>query len=154
MPSKISVKRSTIVEGTDVFLTNLIVMADGTNLVLGDIAGSTFEVCVFDVSGAGEGRTPNTAIYTNTAVDFLTGGPNGNACVFDTLQTTYWDGAGGDGYNFVFQLRYDAAGTTGPYLRAGHTYHVKFTLGADSGSADFGTLRWMHILDVMPGDPT
>jgi hypothetical protein len=155
MPSKISVKRSTVVEGNDVFLTNLIVMADGTNLILGDLAGDTFEVRVFDVSGAGEGRTPNTSIYTDATVNKESGGPAGGACIFDTLQTTYWDGAGGDGYNFVYQLRWDSASSTGPYLRAGHTYHVKFTMDCDStGSADFGVVRWTHILDVMPGDPT
>lgn len=155
MPSNISVKRTTVSEGNDVVITNRVVMADGTYLILGDLAGDVFSVRVFDVSGSGEGRAPNTAIFTDTAVNKETGGPAGGACIFDTLQTTYWDGADGTGYNFLYQLRWDAAGSTGPYLRAGHTYHVKFEADCDStGTPDFGVVRWMHILDVQPGDPT
>ena len=120
MPSRISVKRTTVSEGNDVVLSNRIVMADGTNLILADLAGDVFSVRVFDMSGAGEGRTPNTSIYSDTAINKTTGGPEGGACIFDTLQTTYWDGEDGTGYNFVYQLRWDSTGSSGPYLRAGH----------------------------------
>ena len=155
MPRNISVTRTSVVEGNDVVLTNRIVMADGTNFVLADVVSTTFSVRVFDLSGAGEGRTPNTAIYTDTAVNKTSGGPTGGACIFDTLQTTYWDGEDGTGYNFAYQLKWDSTGSTGPYMRAGHTYSVQFEADCDAaGAPDFGIMRWKHILDVRPGDPT
>jgi len=130
-------------------------MADGTPLLVGDILDGSLAVRVFDVSGAGEGRTPNALIYSDTSIDKESGGPTGGACVFDTYQTTYWDGRDGTGYNFVYVLKWDSSGSTGPYLRAGHTYHVRFELDGDqTGAADFGVVRWSHILDIDPGDPS
>lgn len=149
-----TVVTSNVREGNDIVLTNRIVMADGDALQLVNLAGD-ISVRVFDMSAAGEGRTPNTAIFTKTDIDKHTGGPDDGACVFNTYQTKYWDGKGGTGYNFAYQIEWDSAGTTGPYLRAGHTYHVKFEFDGDNtGTDDFGIVRWMHVLKMAPGDPS
>ncbi len=149
MPRATVTPRSQVTEGNDVFLTHRIVTADGTNLVQADLSG-TITVRVFDKAQGGEGRDPNTAVFTKTDISKTTGGPGGGASVLDTLATTYWDGQDGTGYNFVYQLIYDTAASTGPYPRAGHVYLVQF----EAATSSFGTVRWKTILDVSPSDPS
>lgn len=142
MPRAIVTVHSDVEEGNDVFLTNRIVMADNTQLVQSDVNGN-ITVNVYPISGAGEGRVQTTSIFTKADI-------SKTAVIFDTYQTTYWDGKDATGYNFLYQLQYDATGAAGPYLRGGHSYAVEFSCRADLAT-DFGTMRWKHILHVRPG---
>lgn len=152
MPRSIVTVRSRVKEGNHVYLTNRIIMADGTQLVQSDVgSGSSIEVRVYDISGGGEGRRPDASIFTKTDIGVTTGGPGGGAAILDTYATTYWDGKDSTGYNFIYKLEWDSAGATGPYLRGGHTYLVEFRVDCDEGDT-FGIVRWTHILDVEPSD--
>lgn len=141
MPSRIVVTRGSILEGSDAWLTARVLTADDTALVTGDITG-TITVKVFDVTSGGEGRRPDQSIFTKT--DIAVAGT-----VLNAYATTYWAGKDSTGYNFVYPLRYDTAGTTGPYLRGGHTYLVEFSMDT-TAATDFGTTRIHFRLYVEP----
>jgi len=141
MPSRIVVTKATVLEGSDAFLAARLLTADDTQLVTTDITG-TISVYVYDISDGGQGRRPDQSIFTKT--DIVVAGT-----VLNTYATTYWAGKDGTGYNFVYPLRYDAAGTTGPYLRGGHVYLIEFNADA-TAATDFGTMRWFFILTVTP----
>lgn len=147
MPRAIVTTHSNVYEGNDVFLTDRIIMADGTQLELADLdISDNITVAVYPMSGAGEGRVQGTSIFTKTDIDKNTGGPGGGQAIWDTYQTTYWDGRDNTGYNFVYQLQYDAAGSDGPRLRGGHNYRVEFSFR----TTNFGTVRWAHTLYIIP----
>ena len=148
MPSTIVIPRAQALEGSDVFIAHRLVKADGTNVTQADIT-STISVRVFDRSGAGEGRAPDTPIYTDTTISKTTGGPGGGAAILDALATTYWDGQDSEGYNFIYRLQWDSSGSAGPYLRAGHRYYVAF----EADVSGEGTMRWAMHLTILPGDP-
>lgn len=141
MPSKILVTKGSVLEGTDAWLSARVLTADDTALVTGDCA-STMSVYVYDITDGGEGRRPDQAIFSKTDITTST-------VLSDTYLTTYWAGKDGTGYNTVYQLQYDAAGTVGPYLRGAHTYLVEFVVDASTGT-DFGNVRWHFMLYVEP----
>lgn len=141
MPSQLVVVRKTILEGHDAVLTARILTADDTALQQTDIE-STITLNVYDVTAGGKGRRPDSAIFTKTDIST-------DSAVSNTYATTYWAGKDGTGYNFVYFLRHDTAGTTGPYLRGGHKYLVEFSADGTTGT-DFGTIRWYFILQVEP----
>lgn len=142
MPSEVITGRVQIREGEDVFLTGRIVMADGTNLVQADVSsGELIALYVYDKSGAGEGRKPNTTVFSDTSIALSN--------IFDSLQTDgYWDGLDSTGYNFRYQLQWDSAGSDGPYMRANHKYLAQFSVLTDS----FGKIRWAWEIQVLPSD--
>lgn len=147
MPRTVQTIRAQVIEGNDVFLMARVVTADNTILTTTDTGSADVEVRVFDKSGAGQGRTPNDAIFEKTDITDDT--------VIAALSTDgFWDGLDSTGYNFKYALQYDPAGTTGPYLRANHQYLVQFQVVAASGGTDFGTVHWSFVLDVLPNDPS
>jgi hypothetical protein len=139
-----------VVEGLDTFLSNRLITADGTQLVTGDVSG-TISVRVYDLSAAGEGRDRDRSIFTKTDIALASGGPlTGADHLVNTLETgTYWDGRDTIGMNFCYRLIWNAAGSTGPYLRGGHKYRVDFEVTTTA----FGVMRWTHILDVSHSSP-
>lgn len=146
MPRSIVVGKHTIAEGLDVFLSNRLVTADGTNLQIADASGD-LSIRVYDLSAAADGRVRDRAIFEKTNVDIDSSGPldTGKKVISNTLETgSYWDGRDSTGMNFCYQLRWDSSGAVGPHLRGGHKYRVDFELT----TTDFGVLRWTHFLDV------
>jgi len=141
MPSRIVVTKANVLEGHDAVLTARLLTADDTPVQLSDVE-ATMSVYVYDVSDGGAGRRPDNAVFSKT--DITT-----SSVISNSYATTYWAGKDGTGYNAVYFLRYDTAGTTGPYLRGGHKYMVEFAVDASTGT-DFGIMHWYFLLTVDP----
>lgn len=151
MPSRITVTKATILEGSDATLSARVLLSKNETPLMTTDCDGDITLKVYDITAGGEGRRPDQAIFSKTDIDVLTGGPAGGGAILDTYSTTYWAGKDGTGANFEYQLRYDTTGVTGPYLRGGHRYMCEFSVDASSGTdSDFGTIRWVFVLFVQP----
>ena len=136
-----------VTEGNDVWFVARVLRPD--NVILSrdviDTTGSpnpdALQIRIYDISrdslGTGaNGRQVHSANLASDALDnnLLTATPSASL-----TNDGYWDGLDDTGYNFIYQLAFDAT-----KYEAGHRYMAEFAFE----TSDYGTIRWAQAFYV------
>lgn len=131
-----------ITEGQDFYLLARVQTADGTNLVIGDVAATGINVYGYDVTSE---DVDTTAVYSQTGIAPGAGGPS-DGPIYTTLKTDYnW--GDGTGYNFRIKIDLDSHWVTTPV--GGHKYRFEVSFDTDGG-ADEGDIWLLYELQCFP----
>lgn len=147
--------KTEIVEGNGVWLCSRVTLPSGDHVTTADLptSGTVFEVKVIRQTPIGASHLPQTV----TQLAGVSGQANVINVVFDTLQTTYWDGFDDLGYNVAYFLNPTGTDTDGNTWRliGGNTYRIELLLQTNPAPAPgaaaantVGPIRWSIDLTV------
>ncbi|WP_291813863.1 hypothetical protein [Limnobacter sp.] len=147
--------KAEVVEGNGVWLCSRVTLPSGDYVKLANIptSGTVVEVKLIRQTPVGASHLPQTL----TQLTGVSGQTNLINVVFDTLQTTYWDGFDDLGYNFAYFLNPTGTDVDGNTYRliGGNSYRVEILVQTNppptpGGSAanTVGPIRWAIDLYV------
>lgn len=122
--------KGSVIEGVDPVVVAAIETPDGTNLVQGDLSGTSNAQIIFSIFDR-NAAAPATALATGTLDE--------TAVIFDTMQTDGYWGLDDVGYNFR------SAFAAASFPDGGGSYRIEI----HGVTTSFNIVKWVAFVDII-----